>query len=71
MEPINKPTIVIVDHAGLSASVSCENSDIDLYQMIEMLKSCITGVGFSEAQWEQVITDMANEIDDKYAMSNN
>jgi hypothetical protein len=71
MKPIDKPTILIIDHAGLSASVSAENSDINLHQMLEMIRSCITGVGFSEAQWEQVIMDMANEIDDKYAMSDN
>ena len=67
----NNITIVMIEHEGISVSVSCEKEDVDLYEIIDMFKGATFGAGFSEVQWEMVITTLAEEIKKNNSISNN
>ena len=67
----NNRTIIMVEHEGMSVSVSCEKQDVDLWDIIDMFKGATFGAGFTDAQWDMVITTLAEEVKEKNSMSNN
>ena len=67
----NNRTIIMIEHEGVSVSVSCEKEDVDLWEIVDMFKGATFGAGFSEVQWDMVVTTLAEEIKQRNSMSNN
>ena len=65
------PTIISIDHLGVSSTICIENFDVTIQELLGMIKGSLITVGFTECQWENAIIEMADEIDSKYTHTNN
>lgn len=65
------PTIITIDHLGISTSVFIDDLDVTIQEMLSIIKGSLITIGFTEAQWERAILEMADDIDKKYIYTNN
>ncbi len=67
----NNPTTIMIEHEGITVSVSCNHEDVDLWEIIDMFKGATFAAGFTDTQWDMVISALSEEIKEKNSISNN
>lgn len=65
------PTIITIEHCGISTSTFINDFDVTIQEMLEIIKGSFITIGFTEGQWENAIFEMADNIDKKYSHTNN
>ena len=55
-------TIISAKHYDIKVTIEKDNSDLDLRELMEMFHSVAMSIGYHPVSWDNLIIEMADEI---------
>jgi hypothetical protein len=57
-------TIISAKHYDIKVTIERDNSDLNLSELMEMFHSVAMSIGYHPASWDNLIVEMADEINE-------